>query len=180
MENYKLLPLTEEERKFATENHKYIYSFLRRHNYDTEEFYDVVVFGFLKAVQVYLRKPHIKEKYDFPFVNWAYCRVEMQLYFKRQRAKMRVPPNDIILYIEDGIGYSAKNYGYQRSFENEVAAAETLDRLKSSLPELQRKIIDLKLEGYSNSEIFTALGMKQSTYYYNLNKLKGCFKKAIA
>lgn len=180
MENHKLRPLTEEERQFATENHRYVYTFLHRYNYSIDEFYDVVIFGFLKAVQVYLRKTHIRENYDFPFVNWAYCRVEMQLYFKRQKAQMRVPPNNITLYIEDGIGYSAKNYGYQRSFENEIATAEVFDSIKGNLSEIQRKIIDLKIEGYSSEEIYTALNIKPSTYYYNYNKLKDCLTKAIA
>ena len=43
------------ERKFAEENHNLIYGFLHKHGYSIEDFYSIVVFGYLKAVQEYHR-----------------------------------------------------------------------------------------------------------------------------
>ena len=62
---YKLEPLTDFERKFATENHNLVYDFLHRHGYSLENYYEVAIFGFLKAVQIYNRREDLRNKYSF-------------------------------------------------------------------------------------------------------------------
>ena len=44
-------PLTQSEKDFATEKYHLITDFLKRQRLDAEEFYDVVVFDFLLAVE---------------------------------------------------------------------------------------------------------------------------------
>lgn len=39
----KLTKLTEKERKYAEENHNLIYSFLHRHGYSIEDYYNIAV-----------------------------------------------------------------------------------------------------------------------------------------
>ena len=46
----KLTKLTEKERKYAEENHNLIYSFLHRHGYSIEDYYNIAVFGYLKDI----------------------------------------------------------------------------------------------------------------------------------
>ena len=58
MERHTLQPLTENEKKFAEENHKLLYKFLHEYGYSIEEHYNIAVFGFLKSVQLYYRKEH--------------------------------------------------------------------------------------------------------------------------
>lgn len=77
MDNYKLEPLTDFERKFITKNHNFVYSFLRRYGYSLENYYDVAIFGFLKAVQIYNRREDLWNRYDFPFISWQYMRSEI-------------------------------------------------------------------------------------------------------
>ena len=55
MLNYNL-PLTEAESEFAAEHHSVIYGYLRKAGLPEDDFYDVVVFGYLRAVRKYLRK----------------------------------------------------------------------------------------------------------------------------
>lgn len=45
--------LTEEQKAFAEENHNLIYTFLHKKNLSFDEYYDVVVMGYLKAVANY-------------------------------------------------------------------------------------------------------------------------------
>lgn len=47
----KLTPLTQEEQKFAEENHWVIDWFFRISNYNLSEYYDVAAIGYLKAVK---------------------------------------------------------------------------------------------------------------------------------
>lgn len=43
--------LTPEQQKFAEQNHQIVDCFLSKKRLDAEEFYDVVIFGYLLAVQ---------------------------------------------------------------------------------------------------------------------------------
>ena len=61
--------LTQEQQTFAEQNHKIVDCFLARKRLDAEEFYDVVIFGYLLAVQEYLEKPRLSD-YAFSTIAW--------------------------------------------------------------------------------------------------------------
>ena len=52
-----LRPMTQEEREFAEQKHDVVIDFLRCKRLPMDEFYDVVIFGYLSAVQQYFRNP---------------------------------------------------------------------------------------------------------------------------
>lgn len=52
-----LRPMTQEERDFAEQHHDLVIDFLRYRRLPMDEFYDVVIFGYLSAVQQYFRNP---------------------------------------------------------------------------------------------------------------------------
>lgn len=52
-----LRPMTQEEREFAEQNHDLVIDFLRFKRLPLDDFYDVVIFGYLSAVQQYFRNP---------------------------------------------------------------------------------------------------------------------------
>ena len=52
-----LRPMTQEERDFAEQHHNLVIDFLRYRRLPMDEFYDVVIFGYLSAVQQYIRTP---------------------------------------------------------------------------------------------------------------------------
>lgn len=60
----KLTPLTQEEQKFAEENHWVIDWFFRISNYNLSEYYDVVAIGYLKAVKSWHTRSELHE-YSF-------------------------------------------------------------------------------------------------------------------
>ena len=45
------VPLTKEQQAFATDHHGLVYKFLNENHLPEDEFYDVVVFAYLKAVK---------------------------------------------------------------------------------------------------------------------------------
>ena len=52
MENKeRLKPLTMEQRKFAEDNYRLIMEFLKKSKLDSEEYFDVAVFGYLLSVK---------------------------------------------------------------------------------------------------------------------------------
>ena len=52
-----LHPMTQEERDFAEQHHDLVIDFLRCKRLPMGDFYDVVIFGYLSAVQQYFRNP---------------------------------------------------------------------------------------------------------------------------
>ena len=58
-------PLTPEQVCFAAKHHRLIYKYLKKRQLSKEEYYDIVVFGYLKAVQDYFCKEDLQQ-YAFP------------------------------------------------------------------------------------------------------------------
>lgn len=56
------MKLTERQKRFAEENHKVLEDFLRYRGLPQEEFYDVVVFRFLRAVKQYDERVNVCEE----------------------------------------------------------------------------------------------------------------------
>lgn len=52
-----LRPMTQEERDFAEQRHDLVIDFLRYRHLPMDDFYDIVIFGYLSAVQQYFRNP---------------------------------------------------------------------------------------------------------------------------
>ena len=52
-----LRPMTQEERDFAEQHHDLVIDFLHYRYLPMDDFYDVVIFGYLSAVQQYFRNP---------------------------------------------------------------------------------------------------------------------------
>ena len=52
-----LRPMTQEERKFAEQNHDLVTEYIRKKHLAMNDYYDIVIFGYLSAVQQYFRNP---------------------------------------------------------------------------------------------------------------------------
>ena len=180
---YKLEPLTDFERKFATENHNLVYGFLNRYRYSLENYYDVAIFGFLKAVQIYNRREDLRNNYAFPFISQQYMRSEIGNYFRSETAKKRKPAETIISldaeYSETENLYNCIWVIGGKSPESEMMAMERMAEMLSSLSDTQRKIAELKVDGYSSKEIYSALEIKPSTYYVEVNRIKKVLAEMI-
>lgn len=55
------VPLTDEQRDYAAEHHALVYKFLKDNHLPMDEFYDVVIFGYLRAVRRYLTEPALRQ-----------------------------------------------------------------------------------------------------------------------
>ncbi len=56
-----LHPMTQEEREFAEKNHYLVLDFFRYRRLSMDDFYDIVIFGYLSAVQQYFRNPPLSD-----------------------------------------------------------------------------------------------------------------------
>lgn len=154
----RLKPFTEEEKRLAEQNHDLVYQFLKSHNYSVEDYYNTVVFGYLKGIQKYCRYIGNSAGNNLAGICWNCMRSEMKSHFKMETAKKRQPAEIIIKKMP--------------SAEEEVLVTEILKSVMENLTIRQQNIITLKLLGYSNAEICLMMEMSKSSYYRELDYIR--------
>lgn len=150
------IPLTEEQSAFAGEHESLIGKYLGIRRLPKDEYYDVVVFGYLRAVRNYLTVPRL-QTYRFTTIAFRAMSCELFNHFRAQRAAMRYAT--VLEYNEDR---------HTDSLEDPVAMlveraedlAETRRQLSYCLSTRQNKIIHLKVSGYSVREAAKAHGVR--------------------
>lgn len=173
MENNKLSHFSESERAFATANHNLIKSFLHRFGYDMEEYYSIVVPGYLKAVQVYLRREDLRKQYSFKCISYHCMRSQIGNYIKAMNTQKRKPIEPLIsLDAEYDDMESLYNCIGGKSLESEIMEAESITELLEKFSDIQKNIIILRMEGYGNKEICALLEIGSTTFYKELRKIK--------
>lgn len=171
MENkQRIKPLSQIEKEFAEEKYHLITDFLKRSKLDEEEFYDVVVFDFLLAVETYLNNAELQRRCEFEAVAYMYMKRAIFVHFRKQKAQKRSceAGADISLdSMNDNIGQSTIN-------ENEslVEYMEAIKKIESILSDEQRKIFSYKLTGYSLKEIADYNGINAKRVYKQFAKVK--------
>ena len=141
-------PLTKEQRRFAEENHHLVFTFLNQKELPESVFYDVVIFGYLKAVQEYCE---VLALHRFKFSTLAFQRMRSSLsnYYKYLSSPKRNAPivsfNELIdnedgLYWEDVI---SRQDELLRRLETELC----LHALAAKLPHREMRIIRMKVRG---------------------------------
>ena len=78
--------LTERQRRFAEDNHHILEEYLRRKHLPLDDFYDVVVFGYLRAVKHYDESKDLKT-FGFRVVAEDHMYAELCGYMKTQTRK---------------------------------------------------------------------------------------------
>lgn len=181
MKNHKLVPLSDCEKEEAEKNHGLVYSFLHEHGYSIEDFYNVVIFGYLKGIQVYCRREDLRNKYKLAFICKRYMRAAVSDHFKTENAKKR-KPDRTHLSLDANYAESENLYnciGKKFSVEDDIMETELSTELMENLSGIQRKIVAMKIDGYKNKEIYLTLEIKPSTYYKELQRIKSKFEKLV-
>ena len=173
MGKHQIQPLTEIEKELVEKHHNLVYAFLHRHGYSIEDYYNIAIWGYLKAVQVYCRREDLQRRCDLEFVCNQYLRAEISNHHRTENAKKRKPA-EIILSLDTEYAEAENLYNCigGKSLEAEVMETERFKELLDKLSIIQRKIAELKMEGYSNREVFLILEIKPSTYYKELQRMK--------
>ena len=105
-------PLTKEQADFAAEHHNLIYAYLNMRELPVDEFYDIAVFGYLRAVRDYLGREDLR-KYKFSTIAYNCMRSNIGNHFRAQKTQMRTAE---IIQFDDAITYNGK---YNRGFADE-------------------------------------------------------------
>lgn len=147
-------PLTAEQSQIAELNHDLVFEFLNEYNLPESQYYDVVIFGYLCAVQEYCEKPEL-QKYLFSTVAWKKMKCAVKNHKKYLSQEKRNIPTISLSDIKDG---------YDSSLKTDETAAENrlledlnfsllLHSLASAITEKQMRIIRMKLAGFRMHDI---------------------------
>lgn len=152
----------EEYDRFVTDNHPLVYSFLNSRRLEENEFYDVVVFGFLKAADEYLSKPELRQMYKFSTIARVKMRDAVRKYYEKQMRRKRIAPmisldaqiygGDEVLSLHEVLSVPDSR---EMDFETELLMLE----LASKVSKRDMRVIRMKTDGYGVREIAKAQRM---------------------
>lgn len=141
-------PLTKEQQRFAEENHDLVYSFLHAKNLSESSFYDVVIFGYLRAAQEYCEVPSL-HRYKFSTLAWKRMRSSLSNYYKYlsqpKRCAVTISLNELI-GDQDGMRWEnviSRQDEIMLRLETELL----LQAMASELSRRDMRIIRMKVRG---------------------------------
>lgn len=148
------ISLTPEQREFAADHHNLIYAFLNKKKLRDDDFYDIVVFGFLRAVQDYLNKPELKQ-YSFTTIAWHKMDSCVLNYYASQTRRQRYGRTislDAILCNETSFSLEDTLFAPDPLME-QLETELLLHELASRVSRNQMAVMRMRTEGYNMREI---------------------------
>lgn len=153
-------PLSEQERAFAEEKHdEVVFKFLCQKALDVDDYYGVVIPGYLYAVRVYLSRPELREQYSFQSV--AYKKMQSAVY-KLWRYESRPKRSAKVLSL-DSYPDDIFNLAISDRTQEHLEAQERWKQVRAHITIKEMEALLLKSQGYSYREIADAVGLKNSS-----------------
>ena len=150
----RLRPLNLEEQLFATQNHNLVYTFLQEKDLSEDVFYDIVIFGYMRAVQEYVSEKRFRE-YAFSTIAWKRMESSVSAYWRYLAAPIRYAT---IVSIYEPIGDDAdltwedvlsRKDDQMLQFETR----ELIKELENKLPKREMNVVRMKAAGYKMHDI---------------------------
>ncbi|MDD4509349.1 MAG: sigma-70 family RNA polymerase sigma factor [Oscillospiraceae bacterium] len=146
-------PLNDEQRKFATENHSLVFAFLNENHLPEDEYYDVVIFGYLQAVADYFNQQNLK-RYSFSTLAWKRMNRHFFNYTKSQNApKRHTKTVSIHSKADDSMLTWEETLAATDDCMAELETELLLHDLALRLPRRQMSVIRMKVDGYGVRDI---------------------------
>jgi len=169
--------LTQEHRDFAERNHNYVYGFLRWKRLRADDFYGIVIPGYLTAVQIYCDRAKLRENYAFSTISWNQMEFKLKDYFRQQSLPMRKAVTvslEAMIYNDDVLPRTYALAGSDLLFE-ELDAELLWEEITGFLTTEQAEIINLRSDGYSVREI----AARKRRKYTEIQAMLACIRESI-
>lgn len=176
--------MTEEQREIVKKNHSLIYYFLRKNNYDKEEFYDVAAIALCNAVINYNKTKNIS------FSTFAYhcmhnaCANEVR--FQNTNGNKiyntKLSLDESLYEPKDGIKITLGDcIASKINIEHDVCQKLTLEsNMKKAIKNLndrEKEVLYLLYEGKTQNDIGEVLGCSHTTVYNIRNTMRKKLRK---
>ena len=173
MKKYRLEPLSDFERRQAEANHGLVYKFLHKYGYSIEDAYSVAIFGYLKGIQIYNRREDLQKQYRLSVICYRCMKSELGNSYRMEQSQKRKPMEELLsLDAEYFDMENLYNSVSGKSLEVEYMETESFNQVMGKMTDKQRKIVELKMDGYSNNEICLMMEIPSSTFYKEINRIK--------
>ena len=149
----RLHELTHLQRKFAEENQDTVFRFLSHKGLSAEDYYDIVIFGYLQAVQEYDENPALS-RLRFSTVAWkkmADCLNRHYAY--ENRPKRKAPTVSTHTYTKDGLTLDEILPDRRKDLQEQTADRLLAMEVLSCLTETERQMVHMKADGLTYKEI---------------------------
>jgi RNA polymerase sigma-70 factor (ECF subfamily) len=145
-------PLTLEQQRFAEDNHNLVYSFLRFKRLSHDEYYDVIIFGYLRAVRKYFERPELR-RYKFNTIAYQAMKSDLYNYYRKLYRQKRYA----VIVSFDNPMYAAETSMIDIAVEDTapdiIAYEQLLQEISSVLSAEQFSILQMRADGYNEREI---------------------------
>ena len=153
--------LTKDQKEFAAENHHVVENFLKYRNLSRDEYYDVVIFGYLRAVKKYFMRSDLWV-YNFSTIAQYAMKTDLYNHYRKQRRQKRTA---VVISLDD----TAYDNGSMTLAETTAARGMVSDRLDAealwneitaNFSDEYVEVLRMKTEGYSDREIARNRGVQ--------------------
>lgn len=148
------VPLTREQREFATKWHNLIYAFLNEKGLPEGDYYDVVVFGFLRAVRRYFTEPDLLQ-YSFSTIAWRSMECDLKNHRQMQERQKRRACTVSLHSQNNGREYTSleESLSSPNQLMLQLETELLLHNLAQRATRQQMAIVQLRSAGYNMREI---------------------------
>ena len=164
-----LRPMTQEERDFAEQRHDLVIDFLRYKHLPMDDFYDIVIFSYLSAVQQYFRNPPAGVEFKamaFRAMKDAVLR-DGEYHARAKRSGVTVGLDDVELTDP------------RQDTERRVESKALLEQVVSMATPRETKIINLLIDGFALHEAARFLKMPRAATVSCMEDFYGRARVAI-
>ncbi len=172
-------PLTYKEKKYAADHHGLVYKFLREKKLSEDEFYDVIIFDYLKAVKDYISKPNL-QKYAFTTIAWQKMRRACSNYHRAATRQKRSANTISIHACHSGDGPALEELlpsGKEQMQDLEIRLL--LHDLANCVSKQQMDMVRLKASGYTVRDIARQQRIPIKRVRKLLNEVHSILKKLL-
>ena len=173
----KNIPLTEEEQRFASANHRLIHAYLLRRGLSEEDYYAAAALGYLGAVRRYLSEPTLRQHAFATVANQAMRRCVSHA----MRARYERPHQLQTVSMETG-GPDGGPLPAPMDLRADQQMEEVLllHAMAEKLPRQQYELARLRLSGYSVREVAAAKNISEKKVRTQLHKARRLFDQLCA
>ena len=201
MDNYRRAehttrPLTEEEKRFAEEHHNLMYRYMKIHELDPEEWYDILIIPYLNAVKKYHQYERL-QSLKFEQVFFRTLDSARSNCFRDMNREKNRPEGGLFSYdasVDDG--YKEHELGFDLvdiyvNVERQVILKELYKEFYRRCTEYNARIagirkieLEMLLQGYRMSEILNFLSesdmkVSEKTLFANRRVFQKIFKEVF-
>ena len=147
------VPLTPEQRLFAAEHHGLVYKFLNDKHLPEDEYYDIVVFGYIDAVRRYFTETKLQQ-YSFGTIAWSGMQGALANYNRSQHRQKRTATvvSIHVSKFDDGLSLE-ETIAPPDELMQQLETRLLLHDLSRRVSKQQMDMVRLRGHGYSNSDI---------------------------